>query len=327
MPIKANEKSYKTMTLTDNEPENLLELHQNGAYRSIKGRLILDMTNLGSAPVFVEDDVLKYIKSLGVRKNGKVFHFNLPLRTHYHIESIVKGKAPKKVDPITTVSANYKAIVNFVIDFAENKLDEFDTSALLQTKNLSQYELVVSTGDKDDIASSNAPTINSATIELSTRYFTGTDDDNNDINDDELVKLLTITETSEEIELQTNRLIFDKSSQDENLQAGSAIMEHALIVTDNGVRSDDRITDIKFKTVKPNENEIFETEWNMLHDSLTGKYGLDTDIVGMAFIDWQEKLGSRTGLVTGARTNDVLQILTNGITATQDKVELYTRSV
>src|SRR3989338_6579114 len=101
MPIKPNEKSYKTLTLV-NSQENLLNLHQNGAYRSIKGKLTVNLTNTVTPPTFVEDSILKYIKSLGVRKNGKVFRFNLPLRIHYFIEESVKGKSPKKIDPVTT---------------------------------------------------------------------------------------------------------------------------------------------------------------------------------------------------------------------------------
>ena len=325
MPIKPNEKSFITKTLVQNLA-NLIELHQNGAYRSIKGKLTLDMTNTATPPTFIEDGLLKFIKALGVRKNGKVFRHNVPLRIHYYVEMAIKGKPPKKTDPVTTASATYNAIVYFTIDFAKDKLNEFDLSALQQTKNLSQFELVVQTGTVSDIASANAPTINSVTLDIATRYFTGTTNDGYDINDDSLVTLRNITETTEDINLEVNRLIYDKSSQDVPLVAGSRILETAFILTDNGVRSDSRITDLKFKRIRPNEDEILETTWDNLHGNNITEYNIENDVVGFSIIDWKEKLDPVNGLITGARTNDVIQLLTNGIVALEDKLEIYTRS-
>ena len=325
MPIKPNEKSYKTLNLVDND-ENLLELHQNGAYRSIKGILKLNITNTATPPTLVEDGILNYLKSIGVRKNGKVFRFNLPLRIHYFVEQSVKGQAPKKVDPDLSASATYDTLVHFTVDFASNKLNEFDLSALLQTKNLSQYELVVITGDVSDIFATFLPTINSREIAIATRYFTGTTKDDKDINDDTQVGQRDITETTENVDLEANRLIYDKSSQDVPLVAGSRILEQALLVTDLAIRSDDRVTDIKWKRVKPNEDEILETTWDNLHGNNITEHQIENDIVGFSFIDWQEKLDPVNGLITGARTNDVIQLLTNGIVATEDEIEIYTRS-
>lgn len=322
-----NEKSFKTLTLSDNEPENILELHQNGAYRSIKCRAILNMTNSGSAPTFKEDDILNYFKNVAVRINGKKSVHNLPLKLHHFVEQTVKGAAPKKVDPVTTVSTTYDAIVNFTIDFAENKLNEFDRSALLQTKNLTNLELVVATGDKDDIASANAPTINSAKIETATRYYTGPEGKASNINDDNEVQKTKITETSEEKDLETDRTIFDKKSQDISLVAGSAILESGLLVTDNGIRSDDRVTDFKFKTVKPSEQEHYESTFKNAHDKNIDQFAMKNEITGFVFHDWREFFESRSGLVTGARTNDILQLLTNGIVSGEDKIQIYTRSV
>lgn len=328
--IKPIEKPFKDLVLSDNKKDNILELHQNGAYRAVDCRLVINMTNGGVAPTFKEDDILNYVKSVGIRINGRIFKRDLPLRFKYHVDSHMKGTKPYKLDPSTTINATYDAIVDFSFDFAESVLNRSDTSALLQTKNLTNLELVVSTGAVADIASANAPTINSRKIEVSTRYYQGTVNSGGaevDINDNTKVTMTDIKESTSIHDLLANMTQFDKVAQDIDLIVGSAILNHALMVTDNGVRSNDRVTDIKFKRAKPIDDDITEVVWKNYNEKSKAEYALENQIVGVAYFDWQEFYADRFGLQTSSKSSELLKLLTNGIVATEDKIEVYTRYV
>lgn len=330
MVLVPYELPYKTLTLVDNKKDNIMEMHQDGAYRSISGRLVLNLTNTATPPTFKQDDILNYIKSIGIRKNGRNFKVDVPLKLHYHIETLEKGTPQSKVSPITTASATYDAIVNFVIDFAENRLNESDITALLQTKNLTKLELVIATGSVSDIASANAPTINSRTLELSTRYYQGTVTVNGaevDVNDDTQYQVTDIKEITQEINLEANKTQFDKNAQDIDLMPSAAILAHVLHVTDNGVRSDDRVTDLKYKQARPTERNMLESTWKQIHEKNKSEYAIENEIAGLTKISWQEKLGSRFGLVTSTKSSELLKLLTNGIVAGEDKIEIFTRYV
>ncbi len=331
MPIEANERPIKTLTLSDDTAENILELPQDAAYRWIHGRVIFDLSNGANVPTLKENDILNYVKAIGIRRNGRLYKFRLPLHFMHVLETIKKGKAPYKKDPVTTANEdNYEAIADFTIDFARNILNDSDISALLQTKNLSNLELVVQTGNKGDIASANAPTINSAKIELEIREYFG-DVNGLDINDDrDGVKMTDVIQVTEVHNLETGRTQFDKLAQNIDLVASAALLEQMLVVKDNGVLSDSRVTDVKYARVRPTagfpKRDFVERSWNALNEKNVTGYALDSKLTGVVYINWVEKLGS-LGLVTRSKSYDLLRLLTNGVNAAQDNIEIYTMYV
>lgn len=319
-----NERPLTDLVLVDNEPLNIKKLPMDGAYRWIDLTFILNMTNGANPAVFREDDILNYIKAVGIRKNGKTYKFNQPLRFAYKKQTSDVGTPAFYQAPVTTALATYDAIAHFVIHFAENILNENDASALLQTKNLTNLELVIATGDVDDIASAEAPTINSAKVEIEIRDFTGKGLANGDINDDTKEKMTDIFELVEEIDLEAGKIDF-KAPQSIDMVAGANILEHAVLVLDNGVASNDRVTDFRTWNAKPRTTDL-ERSFKKLNRRTKTEYGLESTITGFFKIDWQEKFG-RAGFITGVKSSELIQLLTNGITATEDKILLYTKFV
>lgn len=320
-----NERTETNMTLVDNEPLNIKKLGLDGAYRWLVLTLTLNMTNGGISPTFKEDGFFKYFTAVGIRRNGKTFKFNQPLRFAFKKQTADLGTQPFYQAPITTASATYDAIAQYTIHFAENILDENDVSALLQTGKLTNLELVISTGDVTDIASANAPTINSRTVEIEIRDFTGKGRNGGDINNPDEEKMTDIFELVEEIDLEVGKTSFTKLTQDIDMVSGSNILEHAGLVLDNDLASNDRVTDLRTWNVTPRSSDL-ENNFKALNRKTKTDYGLENTITGFFKIDWQEKLG-RTGFVTGAKSKELLQLLTNGIVATQDKILLYTKFV
>ena len=331
MPIEANERPIPNLILADDTAENKLKLPQDGAYRWIHGRVVFDLSNAAGAVTFKAGDIINYIKSIGIQRDGRGYKYKLPLE-HVHLLSIRrKGKAPYKKDPVVTANeANYEAVVDFEIDFATFPLSDRDTTALLQTKNLSSLHLIVQTGNKDDIASVNPPTINSAKIELEVREYLGVGNDGNDINDNTQVKMTDFIEQVEIVNLEANRTEFDGKAQSIPLVAGAAILEHVFLVKQNGALSDTHVTDLKVSRARADNNfpkkDLIERSWNSLNEKNITGYNLDNRKKGQVIINWVEKLG-QLGLVTRATQYELLRLKTNGVNAAQDTIEIYTRYV
>ena len=155
-----NERTITDLTLVDNEPLNIKKLELDGAYRWLVLTFILNMTNTVTPPTLIEDGFFKYFTAVGIRRNSKTFKFNQPLQFAVHKQTHDVGTPSFFQDVDLTGSATYDAIVQYTIHFAENILNENDISALLQTGKLTNLELIIATGDVNDIFSANAPTIN-----------------------------------------------------------------------------------------------------------------------------------------------------------------------
>ena len=320
-----NERTLTNLTLVDNEPLNKKKLELDGAYRWLVLTFILNMTNTATPPTLIEDGFLKYFTAVGIRRNGKTFKFNQPLRFAVKKQTNDVGTPSFFQDVDLTASATYDAIVQYTVHFAEDILNENDISALLQTKGLTNLELIISTGDINDIFSANAPTINTRTVEIEIRDFTGKGREGGDINDPTEEKMTDIFELVEEIDLEVGKTSFTKLAQEIDMVSGSNILEHAGLILDNGLASDDRVTDLRTFNVKPRTSDL-ERNFKSLSRQTKTNSTIETRIKGFFVINWQEKLG-RAGFVTGVKSKELIQLLTNGIVAGQDKILLYTKFV
>ena len=320
-----NERTLTNLTLVDNEPLNKKKLELDVAYRWLILTFILNITNTATPPTLIEDGFLKYFTAVGIRRNGKTFKFNQPLQFAVKKQTYDVGTPSFFQDVDLTASATYDAIVQYTIHFAEDILNENDISALQQTKGLTNFELIISTGDIDDIFSANAPTINTRTVEIEIRDFTGKGREGGDINDPKEEKMTDIFELVEEIDLEVGKTSFTKLAQEIDMVSCSNILEHAGLILDDGLASDDRVTELRTYNVKPRTSDL-ERNFKSLSRQTKTDSKVETRIKGFFVINWQEKLG-RAGFVTGVKSKELLQLLTNGIVLTEDKILLYSKFV
>ena len=320
-----NERTITDLTLTDNEPLNIKKLELDGAYRWLVLTLILNITNTATPPTLIEDGFFKYFTAVGIRRNSKTFKFNQPLQFAVKKQTADVGTPSFFQDVSLVGSATYDAIVQYTVHFAEDINNENDISALLQTGDLTNLELIISTGDINDIFSANAPTINTRTVEIAIRDFTGKGRDGGNINNPREEKMTDIFELVEEIDLEVGKTSFTKLAQEIDMVSGVNILEHAFMMQDNGVLTDDRVTDLRTFNVVPRTSDL-ETTWKNLNRQTKTNYKLETTLTGFGKINWQEKLG-RAGFKTGVKSKELIQLLTNGISAGNDKVFLYTKFV
>jgi hypothetical protein len=329
MPLEKPERALQTL-ICSNGKDNEIELATDNAYSQLVLRLTLNLTNGGVSPTFTEDDILNYWKAIRLLRNGKNVKYNKPARVMFHEQTIEKRTKPYKKDPVTTVSSTYDAIVTLDIDFRQDRLNEADITALLQTANLSSLKLIVQTGIAADIASANAPTINSAKVEIEAVEVSGTvttKDGEKDINDDKQIKLLDIIEDTQEIALLANKTSYDSNTQEIDITpAGTFILTHGMMVTDNGLKSNSLITDFKVQRVKGGKKDIIQRSWNSKHERVKSEYQQESLVPGILIQDWQEKLGGLGFDNTAVKGTYLWRLLTSsGVDPTQDKVTIFTR--
>jgi hypothetical protein len=313
------ERILKTFHLINNEAENSFEFPLDGAYGKFILTFILNMTNSNGVPVFYEDGFFQYFKAVGVRLNGTILKFNMPLLFAWKKQTSDLGVQPFYQEPDTTDGAVYDVIAKLDINFAQDIFNENDVSALLQTGGLTNLELIIATGDKDDIASANAPVINSAKVEIEVREFRG-----GEINDPTKSKMLNISETVDEYKLEENRTSFE-NPQEIDLKSNTRIIEQAFLALDNNVPSNDLVTRLQYWIVE-SVTPIITKRFKTLVRETKSESELENTLNGFAKINMIKKFGSN-GFRTGAKSKETLRLLTDGVDKSQDTILVYTKSV
>lgn len=319
-----NERTLTDFILVDNEPVNKYDLDMDGAYRWIDLTFILNLTNGGTIPTFTEDHIMNYFKLIGIRRNGKTSKFSQPLRFAIKKQTCDIGTPNYIEAPSNTVNATYDAIVQYTIHFAEDINNENDISALFQTGKLTNAELIISTGDADDIATANAPVINDRRVLIEVRDFVGKGRAGGNINNPDEEKMTDIFELVEEVDLETDKVDFRKP-QIIDMVSGKNILTHAGLVLDDGKASDELVTDLQTWNVTPRTSDLQRTFKGLVRRTKT-EFGLENTITGFFKIDWQEKLGRR-GFKTGLKSKEQIQLLTSTLDTDKDRLFLYTKYV
>jgi hypothetical protein len=293
-------------------------------------RFIINLTTGAAAPTYKEDDILNFIKKIRLVKHGDENLFNTSAKMWWFIEKFEKKTAPFKVAPTSSVSTTADAIVTLIADFARDRTNESDIRALLQPQNFTSLKLEIDYGSNVDIASANAPTINTASssVQVEIREALGTvklGDQQVDVND---IPVDRITELEEIIDLQPNKISFDTSSVPYNISPAPANhMTWGMMVLDNNVRSDSLVTDLKIQKEKGGRFPILERKYTGLREETKSEYSQEAIDTGFVYLDFIDKLEG--GLIHTGNEGDIkLRLLTSsGVTTGQDTVQLFVRSV
>ena len=309
--------------------EQTLEIPRDKPIRRMILRFIINLTNGGTPPTFIEDDILKLIKKIRLVENGSDNKVNLPARTMFFVEQFEKGTRPFKIDPETGAGVTADAIVTLQMDFASDRLNENDLSALLQSRRLSSLDLEIDWGDAADIASANAPTINAGVseCEVEIREVSGTiRRENRDISVFDL-DTIDIIEQTEILPIDANHDSFDSDTLPKDVKPAPAnILTNMFIVLDDGVRSNARVTDFKTQRESPDTVRILERTFNSLFEATKTEYAQEALPTGVLYVDWVDKLAG--GLINAGNEGDIkFRFLTAGITVNEDTIDIFTRSV
>lgn len=298
-------------------------------------RFILNLTTTPSAPTYTEDDILNVIKKIRCVLNGNDNKFNTNARLWFYVEEYEKSTLCRKIAPTSSVSTTADAEVVLIADFAQERLNEDDISALLPARRFASIRLEIDWGGTTDLATANAPSINvSSRCLVEIREATGEDkvlinDKEETINIDDM-NFLDIREGMDTIPIDANYNSFDSSSLKKNvIPAPAQIRTHLLMIRDetapSGNKSNALLTDIKVQKEVGRPRNILQRTFFSLFGEQKVEYALETLPNGIIYIDWLQKLIG--GLINSGNEGDVkFRFLTAEFVAGQN-IDIFTRHV
>ena len=165
MPVKLLTRSRDETTLTTNTT-NTIKLPRDYYIQKILLHFELTYTNGATAPTFVEDAPFTLINRLRLELAGykNVTLVDVTPKSYVSLVTLDSQIAPYSDTLGTTASTQYTVDFSIPIDFRINKDDDYDTSAVIPSFAFSSVELKIDVGTASDLASANAPTIDSLKV-------------------------------------------------------------------------------------------------------------------------------------------------------------------
>lgn len=318
--------------------EHSLDIPRDNAIRRIYLRFDINLTNGATGPTFVEDDIMRLIKKIRIEENGSDNRINLNARMWYYVEYYEKQTKPQYTAPVTTISTTYDAYVTLIADFATDRDNEYDISAILQTSTLSSLILYLTWGLNTDIASANAPTINAATAcEVEIREVFGSFDWNKpdgstasgvDVNDPTQYQPKYFKETFTTLDIDANHSSFDDDSLPFDVAPTPAnLISQALMVLDqNGDKNNTLVTQFKVQRESPYQLRYIQRKFLSMWDSSKVQHKLAEGLAtGFLFLDWIQISGG-SGLINNTKSGDVKYRYLIANYANGQTINIYTKS-
>lgn len=287
------------------------KLDRVAAYRRITLKFVVNLTTATTPPTYNDDPLLAFIKQIQIVRNGADVKFNLSGKSMYYLEQTEKGTAPYYVAPTASGSTTANAIVFLMMDFASNRKNIKDVSAVMPAKPLSQLDLNITFGTNADIASANAPTINlgatTSFVEIQCTEVVGQVIDSTgakvDILNSNPIDMRTIEQS---IVLDAGgHTSYDADTQpiNETPAPSTILAEMFIVLDDDTVKTDGILTSIKVQQEVGAPVRIIEGSYDTLHQENKAEYSQETLVTGLIFLDYLDKLA--VGLINNGNEGDI----------------------
>ena len=325
------ERKLGNITIANSTPVNF-KLDRVAAYRWILLRFVLNLTTGATAPTYKEDALLRYFKKIKITRDGSDVKFDCSAKTTYYLAEKEKGTTPFKTDPTSATSTTADAILDLRIDFATNRINDKDVSALLKAKGLAQLDLDITFGDNSDLASANAPTINLGAavsyVEVYCKEVIGevvtSDDkvvdvlDSDPIDYYELERLIPLDNAA--------HVSMPNDTQKENVTPAPANLTANLFIVEDSSqnKSDAILTDIVIQKEVGNVVNIINRGWKSLREEQKTELQQESLATGVVLLDYIDRLGA--GLLNDGNEGDIKYRFLKA-SSTSAQIRLFTRSV
>lgn len=335
MPVEFTQRPLTKIDFAVDDTKTLA-IPRDKSIRRMILRFIINLTTTAATPTYTEDDILDIIKKIRLVMDGSDNKFNVSARKYYYVEQFEKQTTPAKVAPTTSVSTTADAIVVLTMDFANDRLDRNDLSALLQARKLSSLDLEIDWGKAADLATANVPTVNvsDSSCEVEILEVSGEVEATDESGEETSTNVFDldvddIRETESTVEIPTaDKQSFDADTVKENITPAPAnILMHMLMVTDNKIKTDALLTSIKIQQESPTEKRLIQRTYKSLREEGKTEHALESIPVGIVFLDYVDLFDG--GLENSGNEGDTKwRFLTKAAgTAQEDFIQIFTRSV
>lgn len=248
-------------------------------------------------PTEVADTILNIIKKIKVIIDGDDTKINYDGRKAFYLEKIEKSvEPPNNKDTLLGQNATVTYYFQHRIDFASNRLDQTDISALLPAKKYAKLDLEIEWGALTDMFSANTggTSITAASsgceVEMREAYL-----DNLDEND-KFAKgeLVAFRDYREGVQSKTVDRAYGNLTDDafelEIKPAPTKILKQLVFTKDtNGLKSNAIITDISVQDTRGAGVTYFKRKFETFNREMKNEFQIESLDDGLILIDWIEK--------------------------------------
>ena len=339
LAVKFKRSKIGTVSFDENTTKKL-EIPRVNAIRKLIMRIFVEAVEDNTAdPTEEAHSILNIIKKIRLVMDGDENKFNIDGMSWYFAEKYAKGSNPftnKDDDHLQNTTKTWE--VQLTADFASNRLEDNDISALLPAGKFSKLDLEFDWGDKDDIYSALASGITTTdansgvTVEFVEAFLDPAVHNGEDIKKfvkGTLVPFIDFRETtSVSPNLAAGKDNFEDAFVEDEIHPVPAIIYvhllQAFAVTSDqkgNDLSDSVVTDIKVLDTRGDGDNKVTSNWTILHQEAKIERSLETIEAGVAYLDYIDILGN--GL-TNVDTDDTQKLrILSGATGSLRKYSKY----
>jgi len=290
-----------------------------------------------------ENGLVSLVKKIKVIMDTDENKFDVDAFKMRVVEAIEKG-APQFEDTLAAPAAGTSNTLRALItlDFAQQRQNLRDLSALLNAPNLTSLKFSVDWGDETNLFGLVSDTvIDSATIDFTVVEVFDRDTTPDNLTSEQRDSFKKGIAPKGFIDLREGIDVFDVTKQHNSYDNNtlkqdvdpdpSTIFTHLFVAVEDSTevsgqftRANDIITDIKVDNVKGNGEILYQSPFFPAHFTAKGEYAQENIFTGAVYIDWRDQ--RRGGLANFVKDALKFKFLTNAPIATEtDQIELFTR--
>jgi len=290
-----------------------------------------------------ENGLVSLVKKIKVIMDTDENKFDVDAVKLRIVEAIEKG-TPQFQDTLAAPAAGASNTLRafLVLDFAQQRQNLRDLSALLNAPNLTSLKFSVDWGGETDLFGTVSDTvIDSATIDLTIVEVFDKDTTPDNITAqarDSFKKTIApngfidIREGVDVFDVTKAHTSYDNNTLKQDVDPDpSTIFTHLFMTVEDSTevsgqftRANDIMTDIKIDNVKGNGEILFQNPFLALHYGVKSEYAQENLFTGVGYIDWRDQ--RRGGLANFVKDALKFKFLTNAPISTEtDTIELFTR--
>ena len=300
MVIETRRLKVGTIPFVANSTQKL-DIPRNNAIRRISFKAFVEHVAGGSNPTEIQDTILKILKKLRLVIDGDDNKFNLDGQKMFYLEKYQKGTEPAtNKDAAQGASSTLEWYVQLDADFAQNRLDLTDVSALLPAKKFSQLVAEIEWGDVDDMFSANTGTITAANSGVEIEITEAIDTENNDGFARGTKQ--AFSDIRETISEETISKVFTNLEEDalnhDIKPVPSLIMQQLILVKDSaGLKVDANVSDFAIVDVRGSGKTMQRGEFESWKRDQKAELQLESLDDGVLLLDYVEFLRGGLGNV------------------------------
>jgi len=248
-------------------------------------------------PTEIEDTILRAIKKIKLIIDGDDTKINVDARKLFFMEKIEKGAEPaNNKDSLLGQNATLKYYVQLRLDFATNKLDQTDISALLPSKKYAKLDLEIEWGGIADVFSANTGGVSitvassGCDVEMREAYL----DDL--VENDKFARGELMAFRDYRLGVQSKKIdraytnVSDDAFELEIKPAPTKILKQLVFIKDtNGLKSNAPITDLSVQDVRGAGTTYLKRKVETFNREMKNEFQIESLDAGAILIDWVEK--------------------------------------